>query len=434
MDKSKRIRHIVVVSCIPSAVIFLFIVFLIKFVEAGKLSSILAIILLLIVCAGVAACLIKLLTGMVECFSEVSKKIEQIASGEVKIEFRYHPKNEATKELLERIQKLVSEFVKIIAGIKKATQNLGSAVTELKDSFGKMSSMSENIQTEADKIADNAKSQADMTDHFIENIKSLGGSIDIITNQIDDLSVSAQTMKECNQNADKLMQDLVTISNQNGEAVQNINRQTLETNQSVQEIMEAVDIITSIAGQTNLLALNASIEAARAGDQGRGFAVVAEEIGTLAVQSKNSSEKIAKIVNSLIHNSNASVEITKQLDEAFSKQNEKIRDTEEIFGRLNKEIDNVSGAISEIDKEADAAKNQKDSMNLSIASLKETVETNVESVENTVTELKKFESMVSSCTQSTKTVSDVSSELVGYLTDISEKKGQIKAGEVISGK
>ena len=52
-----------------------------------------------------------------------------------------------------------------------------------------------------------------------------------------------------------------------------------------------------ISSQTNLLALNASIEAARAGEAGKGFAVVAEEIGNLAIQTRDSVQNIETIIN-----------------------------------------------------------------------------------------------------------------------------------------
>ena len=186
--------------------------------------------------------------------------------------------------------------------------------------------------------------------------------------------------------------------------------------------MEAVDIIASIAGQTNLLALNASIEAARAGEQGRGFAVVAEEIGQLAEQSKSSSARIGDVVNSLIQNSNESVNITKQLADAFEAQKVKIHETEEIFGKLNTEVETVSNAIVEIDKEAGSAKEYGDSMHGQIVALKETVDSNTASVENTVSELDGFEKVVDKCMKATASIGDVSEELVGYVSVISEKK------------
>ena len=69
---------------------------------------------------------------------------------------------------------------------------------------------------------------------------------------------------------------------------------------------------------------------------------------------RESTEQINQIVNTLIDNSNISVEITQKVSEAFVKQNEKIHDTEEIFRSLNEEIKNTSDAvdgISDCDRE-----------------------------------------------------------------------------------
>ena len=72
------------------------------------------------------------------------------------------------------------------------------------------------------------------------------------------------------------------------------NAQVASLAEAAQRIGDVLDLIRSIADQTNLLALNATIEAARAGEAGKGFAVVAAEVKTLATQTANATDEIAK--------------------------------------------------------------------------------------------------------------------------------------------
>ena len=60
-----------------------------------------------------------------------------------------------------------------------------------------------------------------------------------------------------------------------------------------------VELIKNIAAQINLLALNATIESARAGEAGKGFAVVASEVKSLATQTTNATEQIAKDIDDM---------------------------------------------------------------------------------------------------------------------------------------
>ena len=69
--------------------------------------------------------------------------------------------------------------------------------------------------------------------------------------------------------------------------------------QQMEEIVDVVAQLKSIASSTNMLSLNASIEAARAGAAGAGFAVVAEKVQQLAVDSSKSSTLVEQIVTNM---------------------------------------------------------------------------------------------------------------------------------------
>ncbi|MGY6568738.1 MAG: methyl-accepting chemotaxis protein [Salinarimonas sp.] len=91
--------------------------------------------------------------------------------------------------------------------------------------------------------------------------------------------------------------------------------------EAAQRIGDVVDLIRSIADQTNLLALNATIEAARAGEAGKGFAVVAAEVKTLATQTANATEEIAKQIAGIQTSTGSAVNAIQQITERMREIN-----------------------------------------------------------------------------------------------------------------
>ncbi|MGZ0782144.1 methyl-accepting chemotaxis protein [Pseudomonas saponiphila] len=106
------------------------------------------------------------------------------------------------------------------------------------------------------------------------------------------------------------------VAGSSRDAIQLLARTVTQINQAVgdlagqtQDIMVAASMIQAIADQTNLLALNAAIEAARAGEQGRGFAVVADEVRALAGKTRQSTQQIQGIIQSLRAGADEAVQI-----------------------------------------------------------------------------------------------------------------------------
>ena len=181
-------------------------------------------------------------------------------------------------------------------------------------------------------------------------IMDMGSVIESIVKDVGQLNDTSKTMKEAGDTSAEIMKGLAASTDRTNEAIQKIGAQVYATNESAQKIRAAVDIISSIASQTSLLSLNASIEAARAGEFGKGFAVVASEIQKLADESSNSAQTITDVINSLLEDSEMTVEIMKEVEEIIIDQREKLVATQSHFVEVETGINNSREGASMIEQ------------------------------------------------------------------------------------
>ncbi len=113
---------------------------------------------------------------------------------------------------------------------------------------------------------------------IVKIIDELKGSNNQIISLISDAKKSFETVL-------KFIDDIIKSNDANRERAE--------------EFSPIVSAITEISQQINLLSLNAAIEASRAGEMGKGFAVVSSEIRKLADKTKDETEKIVPIVQSI---------------------------------------------------------------------------------------------------------------------------------------
>ena len=170
-------------------------------------------------------------------------------------------------------------------------------------------------------------------------------------------------------------------------------------------------MITDIAAQTNLLSLNASIEAARAGEHGKGFAVVADEIRALSEQSRQSAEKIVEIVDTLLVNSDTSVQTMSKVMDKIGVQNDKLSETSQMFNLLHNEIGTVADAIEKIRKQAEALEDKKNKVTSIVDGLAAIAEENAASTEETSASMLEFNEILSVCNKATGELRKLSEEL-----------------------
>lgn len=415
----KALRNKIIVGIvIELLVLILWQYFVLKLLEKNVINTIVATILiagsLLIVLAGICALIKYVFDKLFQIFSGAGEPGDEVADPRVA---RMAARKDEIGEMTRAVQGSILSLNKIVGGIRKASTELSEVSESFTDIFGSMTMAVDQTGEEVETIASNTISQAKQVADMKEKIADISASIENITENIESLSQSAELMKDYDIALEKIMEELIVISKKSSDSVENVRQQTELTNQSAQKIRSATEIIAGISSQTNLLALNASIEAARAGEHGKGFAVVAEEIRALADQSRESTEQIEQIVTTLLENSDFSVEITKEVSEAFLKQNEKIQETEGIFSSLNKEIGKVSGSIQDITGEVSGLNTHKEIIENSVTSLTESAQQNADSAEITTQNMEEFRQIVSECKDATGRVVNVSEELVDYIKE-----------------
>ena len=141
----------------------------------------------------------------------------------------------------------------------------------------------------------------------------IGNCVNDISGNVKQLYDSSETIVKSSDEAKENMDIILKNSEESVTAVNDITTQIKQTNDSIAEIDQAVELILSISEQTNLLSLNASIEAARAGEAGRGFAVVAEEIRHLSEQSAEGAEMIKNLAKTITDKSEKSVNLAEKV-------------------------------------------------------------------------------------------------------------------------
>lgn len=259
--------------------------------------------------------------------------IRQLAEGNlnIKVDGKLKERRDELGSIANALDNLIAELSRILNHLQDSSNELLKSGQSLDEMAERVNVNASEIGKAVEDISQGAVSQAEEIENASGKIVDMGSMIEHIVGGVDKLNSTSVTMKKAGDDSAEIMQDLVNSTNKTTEAIKKIGEQVYATNESAQKIREAVDIISSIASQTSLLSLNASIEAARAGEFGKGFAVVASEIQKLADESSRSAQTITDIINSLVAESDMTVEIMKEVGEIITEQRKKIEDTQSHF-------------------------------------------------------------------------------------------------------
>lgn len=315
----------------------------------------------------------------------IADELGLLSQGELKlnIDKTSLDRNDEIGLLADGAQTLSNKLGEVIKTTMDMAGELKKQGAELSDSASQASEASNQVSEAVDGISKGAVTQAESVETAAGSTMDIGRDIDEVSENVDQLNSYSEQMRLACEAAMDALNKLIAQSVDVQASVKDIGETINSTNESAKEISKFSQAITEIASQTNLLSLNASIEAARAGEAGKGFAVVATEIGQLAVQSSDSAEEIKKIVEKLVADSEASVEVMTRLNANFEQQEQQLDDTKNNMKDMVENVDNVAESTNSIASHITELGEAKDKLSAIVDDLSAVSEENAASTEET---------------------------------------------------
>ena len=189
-----------------------------------------------------------------------------------------------------------AEMEKIIESLALINAELNHSFEMTQERISDISNANQQVELRTQELLDDSNNITLGVSNTLSNCDNASEYIRICREQISTLVENIRHFEDVLKDNES---NIVTMSSD----IQGIKTSTYATaevfdgiQKQMEEIVDVLSQLKSIASSTNMLSLNASIEAARAGEAGRGFAVVADKVQQLAIDSNNCSNHVEQIV------------------------------------------------------------------------------------------------------------------------------------------
>ena len=296
---------------------------------------------------------------LVKSIREFQDRIKKVQVGDLTQSID-SDRNDEMGILAESFNNLINSLSGIIGVIRKKTDDLNDMASHLAQISESIAFSSVETTQAISEIAAGAQHQADEL-LFIHNrlsdfnriVQQIYNSLEATKNSIE---LTGNLSNEGNIQLKALNQSIKSSSESFDIVADEINK----LSKSAQQIDEINKVIQNISRQTNLLALNAAIEASRAGEAGKGFTVVAEEIRKLAEQSKESSDNIRAIIDDIISSIESVVTTSCDAKDKLNEQVMFVENTNNAFLSILNSLNESIPMLRETFKSADEMIKSKD--------------------------------------------------------------------------
>ncbi len=315
---------------------------------SGQVLKIVLFAIIFVVIAGVLVLFMS--KAMVNTLTAIHKFLTKLVNGELDAEPDETQKlrSDELGDVYRIAINLQETLRKILMDIKMSSDDLTKSANLLTEMSQNTRNTMEGVVVAVDEISQGAMTQAESSATANDNIVKISEQIDLITQEVEQLTIQAGRMDEDERASVQIVEELSASNEDTKISVDRVGEQITIMHSSLKGIKTAVEVIQNIADETDLLSLNASIEAARAGEAGRGFAVVAEQISKLADQSNRSATEIEKIIDEFLQISNKMVSIMGEVKVNMNHQQAKLAETQEKYKDVSQSVEKSLNNINNI--------------------------------------------------------------------------------------
>ncbi len=305
---------------------------------------------------------------------------------------------------MDQIRLIVSSVKDNVTGSVSASDELTTAADQARDTVNLLSDSIHSVSAGAVEQARDSAEAAENVSEIRSRLSTMGNSVDQAEQFTEDMNRNSREVSE-------QFEQLISAIQESMEQLKKVTGEISTVGDSVDSVIEAANVIDSIANQTNLLSLNASIEAARAGEAGKGFAVVAEEIGKLAVQSNESAASIKKIMDNLKDETSEAVNLVSNLDSVMKEQEKTSIVSRDSLKTLFGEIESTKNIFDEIRVDTKGIQDACENLTGSIDNLSSVSEKNAASAQETADSVSEILTVTDSVAKRAENIKEYSDNL-----------------------
>lgn len=307
---------------------------------------VLTLIIAILSFALISFVMIKIANRITKPLNELVLVSQKIAKGEFDNEIIVKS-NDEIGILALSFKNMSKSLKETIGTIKNEAAKIGDMASNLSANSEQMTAATNEVANAIQDVTHGSAAQSNDLVEVVDNMTDLADELQNIHDKLEHVKGSSDVTEDKAKIGKEQINILLKSIEDVKKSFETVVVKVNSLSSSVSQVGNITDVINGISEQTNLLALNAAIEAARAGEAGKGFAVVADEVRKLAEQSRESTEQIQKLIQSISNETADVIGTSGEVENYVEKQVVVVEDTIKSFNEMLQALSNISPLVND---------------------------------------------------------------------------------------